>query len=150
MAACGLTNRYPRKEAIQRLTTLGSVESETPSLEKMRSKTPSPSDSVSSNDYDSDDDDRDENDSISSGEVMGGVVGSSQAHYDIWGSAVNMAARLDTTGEPGRIQVTEETAEVLRSFDIGCTYRGLTAVKGRGSIPTYFINVDEEFRFEEQ
>uniref|UniRef100_A0A1B0AET2 adenylate cyclase n=1 Tax=Glossina pallidipes TaxID=7398 RepID=A0A1B0AET2_GLOPL len=225
MAACGLSakgsvlhgslqsiksvfvpNRYPRKGTIQRLTTfsLASAEPEKPSLEKMRSKTPSPPESVSSSHYDSDDDDSDsENDrdfhmhkssvthkdrvvqvlanfaldflkvvksfnesmqkarnfdkppielriGISSGEVMAGVVGSSQAHYDIWGNAVNMAARMDTTGEPGRIQVTEETAEVLRSFDIGCTYRGLTAVKGRGSIPTYFINVDEEFRFQEQ
>ncbi|KAL9904300.1 adenylyl cyclase X E-like [Glossina fuscipes fuscipes] len=87
---------------------------------------------------------------ISSGEVMAGVVGSFQAHYDVWGNAVNMASRMDTTGEPGRIQVTEETAEVLRSFDIGCTYRGLTEVKGRGNIPTYFINVDEEFKFQEQ
>uniref|UniRef100_A0A1A9X0W8 adenylate cyclase n=1 Tax=Glossina brevipalpis TaxID=37001 RepID=A0A1A9X0W8_9MUSC len=85
---------------------------------------------------------------ISSGEVMAGVVGLSQAHYDIWGNAVNMAARMDTTGEPGRIQVTEETAEVLRSYNIESTYRGLTEVKGRGKIPTYFINIDEKLNFQ--
>uniref|UniRef100_A0A1A9X0W7 adenylate cyclase n=1 Tax=Glossina brevipalpis TaxID=37001 RepID=A0A1A9X0W7_9MUSC len=81
---------------------------------------------------------------ISSGEVMAGVVGSSQAHYDIWGNAVNMAARMDTTGVPGRIQVTDETAEILRQCNVSCTYRGLVAVKGRGEIPTYFINVDDQ------
>uniref|UniRef100_A0A1B0AET1 adenylate cyclase n=1 Tax=Glossina pallidipes TaxID=7398 RepID=A0A1B0AET1_GLOPL len=85
---------------------------------------------------------------ISSGEVMAGVVGSSQAHYDIWGNAVNMAARMDSTGEPGRIQVTEETEEILRDYNVSCTYRGLTDVKGRGLIPTYFINVDDQFKFE--
>ncbi|KAL9911206.1 adenylyl cyclase X E-like isoform 2-T2 [Glossina fuscipes fuscipes] len=84
---------------------------------------------------------------ISSGEVMAGVVGSSQAHYDIWGNAVNMAARMDTTGEPGYIQVTEETAEILRDYNVSCTYRGLIDVKGRGEIPTYFIDVDDQFKF---
>ena len=44
---------------------------------------------------------------ISHGKVMAGVVGSSKPLYDIWGNSVNMASRMDSTGIPGEIQVTE-------------------------------------------
>lgn len=43
---------------------------------------------------------------ISNGEVAAGVVGSLKPLYDIWGNAVNMASRMDSTGETGRIQVS--------------------------------------------
>ncbi|KAL9911197.1 adenylyl cyclase X D isoform 3-T3 [Glossina fuscipes fuscipes] len=84
---------------------------------------------------------------ISNGEIMAGVVGSSKPHYDIWGNAVNMASRMDSTGLPGHIQVTEETAQILRTFNIQCNFRGLTYVKGRGEIPTYFVGIDENLNF---
>uniref|UniRef100_A0A1I8PUZ5 adenylate cyclase n=1 Tax=Stomoxys calcitrans TaxID=35570 RepID=A0A1I8PUZ5_STOCA len=84
---------------------------------------------------------------ISSGEVMAGVVGSSQAYYDIWGNAVNMASRMDSTGEPGRIQVTEEAADALKSFNVACKYRGYIHVKGRGYMPTYFVRITKDFQF---
>lgn len=42
---------------------------------------------------------------ISHGEVTAGVVGAQKPLYDIWGDAVNMASRMDTTGMPGKIQV---------------------------------------------
>lgn len=54
-----------------------------------------------------------------------------------------MASRMDSTGIPGRIQVTLETAEVLQSFGVKCEYRGKTFVKGRGAIPTYFVCVEK-------
>ncbi|XP_044250922.1 adenylyl cyclase X E-like isoform X1 [Drosophila takahashii] len=84
---------------------------------------------------------------ISSGEIMAGVVGASQPHYDIWGNPVNMASRMESTGLPGHIQVTEESAEILQQFDILCQYRGMTYVKGRGEIPTYFVGIDENLKF---
>lgn len=84
---------------------------------------------------------------ISSGHVMAGVVGASQVHYDIWGNAVNMASRMDSTGVAGKIQVTEETAKVLRESGIECEYRGMTFVKGRGVLPTYFVQIDDELNF---
>ncbi|KAH8253637.1 hypothetical protein KR032_006337, partial [Drosophila birchii] len=84
---------------------------------------------------------------ISSGEVMAGVVGASQPHYDIWGNAVNMASRMQTTGLPGHIQVTEESAKILLDFGVECHMRGLTFVKGRGEIPTYFVALDEKLNF---
>ncbi|XP_055538155.1 adenylyl cyclase X E [Wyeomyia smithii] len=84
---------------------------------------------------------------ISNGKVMAGVVGSSKPLYDIWGNAVNMASRMDSTGIPGKIQVTKESAEVLQSYGFQCEYRGKIFVKGRGKIPTYFVNVNENFEF---
>ncbi|KAH8250808.1 hypothetical protein KR038_003498, partial [Drosophila bunnanda] len=84
---------------------------------------------------------------ISSGEIMAGVVGASQPHYDIWGNPVNMASRMQSTGLPGHIQVTEESAKILMDFDIICLPRGLTFVKGRGEIPTYFVGIDDKLKF---
>ncbi|XP_037708102.1 adenylyl cyclase X E-like [Drosophila subpulchrella] len=84
---------------------------------------------------------------ISSGEVMAGIVGASQPHYDIWGNPVNMASRMESTGLPGNIHVTEESARILHEFGIVCQYRGLTFVKGRGEIPTFFVGIDDNLNF---
>lgn len=81
---------------------------------------------------------------ISHGKVMAGVVGSSKPLYDVWGNAVNMAARMDSTGLPDNIQITEETAFELREFGLHCDYRGETFVKGRGPIPTYFLGIEDK------
>ncbi|XP_026758695.2 adenylate cyclase type 2-like [Galleria mellonella] len=80
---------------------------------------------------------------ISNGEVAAGVVGSSKPLYDIWGHAVNMASRMDSTGETGKIQVTENTALILEDCGILTTYRGETLVKGAGYIKTYYVPLDE-------
>lgn len=75
---------------------------------------------------------------------MAGVVGSCKPLYDVWGNCVNMASRMDSTGEPGKIQLTKESAEELQTFGIRCDYRGETFVKGRGNIPTYFAKISEQ------
>ncbi|XP_022904809.1 adenylate cyclase type 2 isoform X2 [Onthophagus taurus] len=81
---------------------------------------------------------------VSHGEVTAGVVGSRKPLYDIWGDAVNMASRMESTGVVGRIQVTENTAMIAQSLGIACEYRGRIRVKGRDTeIPTYFIQVDD-------
>ncbi|XP_047507467.1 adenylate cyclase type 2 isoform X3 [Pieris napi] len=82
---------------------------------------------------------------ISNGEVAAGVVGSLKPLYDIWGNAVNLASRMDSTGETGRIQVTENTAFILDECGILTTYRGETFVKGAGYIKTYYVPLDENF-----
>ncbi|KFB36670.1 AGAP007631-PA-like protein [Anopheles sinensis] len=87
---------------------------------------------------------------ISHGKVMAGVVGSSKPLYDIWGNAVNMASRMDSTGKPGRIQVTKDSAEVLESYGYQCDYRGQIFVKGRGKIPTYFLKISKDMNFIKQ
>ncbi|XP_034481846.1 adenylyl cyclase X E-like [Drosophila innubila] len=85
---------------------------------------------------------------VSHGPVMAGVVGLSPPHYDIWGHPVNMASRMTSTGVLGAIQVTENTALILRYFDIKCDYRGMTHVKGVGEIPTYLVAMDETLNFQ--
>ncbi|XP_013194745.2 adenylate cyclase type 7 isoform X1 [Amyelois transitella] len=82
---------------------------------------------------------------ISNGEVAAGVVGSSKPLYDIWGHAVNMASRMDSTGETGKIQVTENTAFILDECGILTSFRGETFVKGAGYIKTYFVPLDENY-----
>ncbi|XP_052738694.1 adenylate cyclase type 2-like [Bicyclus anynana] len=87
---------------------------------------------------------------ISNGEVAAGVVGSLKPLYDIWGNAVNMASRMDSTGESGRIQVTENTAKILEECGIITQCRGEVFIKGRGLIKTYFVPLDDEFNLVKQ
>lgn len=79
---------------------------------------------------------------------MAGVVGLTPPHYDIWGHTVNMASRMSTTGVLGAIHVTENTAKVLRQFDIRCDYRGQTTVKGIGQIPTYLVGLSDSLNLQ--
>ncbi|CAL7940010.1 unnamed protein product [Xylocopa violacea] len=85
---------------------------------------------------------------ISHGEVTAGVVGAHKPLYDIWGDAVNMASRMDTTGVPGKIQVTTETAAVLEQQGVKCHLRGETYVKPKGFVTTYFVGIDDKRRLQ--
>ncbi|XP_017064633.2 adenylyl cyclase X E [Drosophila eugracilis] len=84
---------------------------------------------------------------ISHGPVMAGVVGLSKPHYDIWGHTVNMASRMSSTGLMDNIQVTRNTARVLRQYNIRCNYRAHTEVKGVGKVPTYLVVLDQNLTF---
>nr|XP_033340223.1 adenylyl cyclase X E-like isoform X1 [Megalopta genalis] len=79
---------------------------------------------------------------ISHGEVTAGVVGAQKPLYDIWGDPVNMASRMDTTGLPGQIQITADTAAVLEQQGVKCHLRGATYVKPKGFVTTYFVGLD--------
>jgi class 3 adenylate cyclase len=72
---------------------------------------------------------------IASGPVVAGVIGRRRFSYDLWGDTVNTASRMETTGVPGCIQVTERTRELL-----GDRYlfqeRGMVQVKGKGTAST--------------
>ncbi len=75
---------------------------------------------------------------INTGPVVAGVVGTRKFAYDIWGDAVNVAARLETASEPGRINVSEETYSRIKDHVV-CEYRGELEVKNRGSLRMYFV-----------
>jgi adenylate cyclase 2 len=77
---------------------------------------------------------------INVGPVVAGVIGVSKPHYDIWGNTVNVAARMDTTGHLNRIQVPEETRNILIEYGYACESRGNIYVKGKGDMSTYFVN----------
>ncbi|CAB0045214.1 unnamed protein product [Trichogramma brassicae] len=85
---------------------------------------------------------------ICTGEVTAGVVGVKKPLYDIWGDAVNMASRMDTTGVPGKIQVLKETADTLEKLGVRCHLRGETYVKPKGLLTTYFVGVDADGQLE--
>jgi class 3 adenylate cyclase len=76
---------------------------------------------------------------VASGPVVAGVIGRQRFSYDLWGDTVNTASRMQTTGVPGCIQVTERTRDLL-----GDRYlfreRGRIQVKGKGKMLTYFLS----------
>ncbi|KAK5848238.1 hypothetical protein PBY51_005870 [Eleginops maclovinus] len=77
---------------------------------------------------------------INHGPVIAGVIGAHKPQYDIWGNSVNVASRMDSTGVLDKIQVTEETAQMVESVGYTVTLRGVVNVKGKGELTTYFIN----------
>uniref|UniRef100_A0A8C6SXK5 Adenylate cyclase type 7 n=1 Tax=Neogobius melanostomus TaxID=47308 RepID=A0A8C6SXK5_9GOBI len=79
---------------------------------------------------------------INHGPVIAGVIGARKPQYDIWGNTVNVASRMESTGELGKIQVTEETSSVLHDLGYSCECRGLINVKGKGALKTFFVCTD--------
>ncbi|XP_068443810.1 adenylate cyclase type 2-like [Clinocottus analis] len=79
---------------------------------------------------------------INLGPVIAGVIGAHKPQYDIWGNSVNVASRMDSTGVLDKIQVTEETAQMVEGVGYSVTLRGVINVKGKGEITTYFVNTD--------
>ena len=76
---------------------------------------------------------------INTGPVVAGVVGTKKFAYDIWGDTVNIASRMESCSEPGKINISHDTYEIIKeSFD--CVYRGEIDVKNRGTMKMYFVN----------
>ncbi|CRK99500.1 CLUMA_CG012819, isoform A, partial [Clunio marinus] len=76
---------------------------------------------------------------ISSGPLISGVIGARKPIFDIWGNTVNVASRMDSTGENWKIQVPEQTAILLRTKGYTCVARGEINVKGKGIMFTYWV-----------
>ncbi|KAG8264704.1 cAMP biosynthetic process [Homalodisca vitripennis] len=76
---------------------------------------------------------------ISTGALVGGVIGARKPVYDVWGNTVNEASRMDSTGTMGRIQIPKETAMMLTARGYQLEYRGLVPVKGKGEMETYYV-----------
>ncbi|KAK8722847.1 hypothetical protein OTU49_012083 [Cherax quadricarinatus] len=72
------------------------------------------------------------------GDVTAGVIGTTKLYYDIWGDAVNIASRMDSTGVPGRIQVSNRCAVVLnRRYEL--ERRGQVFVKGKDNMDVFLL-----------
>ncbi|MEM9539547.1 MAG: adenylate/guanylate cyclase domain-containing protein [Cyanobacteria bacterium P01_E01_bin.42] len=76
---------------------------------------------------------------INTGVAVAGVIGTKKFIYDLWGDAVNVASRMESSGKPGAIQITESTYARLRD-KYNLEKRGTVQVKGKGEMITYWLN----------
>jgi class 3 adenylate cyclase len=75
---------------------------------------------------------------IHTGTVVAGVVGHKKITYDIWGDTVHTASRMESSGEPGKINISGTTYEFVKEY-FTCDYRGRMPVKYKGDLDMYFV-----------
>ncbi|MGB3078048.1 MAG: adenylate/guanylate cyclase domain-containing protein, partial [Saprospiraceae bacterium] len=75
---------------------------------------------------------------IHTGPVVAGIVGIKKFAYDIWGNTVNLASRMESSGEAGKINISESTYELVKA-KFNCTHRGKITVKNTGEVDMYFV-----------
>lgn len=76
---------------------------------------------------------------INSGPVVAGIVGFKKFAYDIWGSTVNIASRMESSSEPGKINVSGNTYTLIKEH-FNCIHRGRIKAKSMGEIEMYFVD----------
>jgi adenylate cyclase len=75
---------------------------------------------------------------LATGPAVAGVIGHKRFAYDLWGNTVNMAARMESHGAAGRIQVTSAVRDRLAGKYVLET-RGIIDIKGAGPMQTWFL-----------
>jgi class 3 adenylate cyclase len=80
---------------------------------------------------------------IHTGPIMAGVVGKKKYAYDIWGNTVNIASRMESTGEVGKVNISADTYELIKD-KFKCHHRGKVTAKNVGEIDMYFIEHEIE------
>lgn len=75
---------------------------------------------------------------IHTGHLIAGVIGEQKFAYDVWGDAVNIASRMESSSLPGKINISAEVYDRIKKF-FDCTHRGKIETKNKGTIEMYFI-----------
>jgi class 3 adenylate cyclase/Flp pilus assembly protein TadD len=80
------------------------------------------------------------------GPLVAGVVGKKKYTYDIWGNTVNIASRMESNSEPGRVNVSRSVYELIKD-QFNCTYRGKISAKNLGEVEMYFVDPLNENKY---
>ncbi len=75
---------------------------------------------------------------VHTGDVVSGIVGTKKFVYDIWGDAVNIAARMEDNSDEGKVNISGTTYELVKD-NFTCEYRGKIAAKNKGEVDMYFV-----------
>jgi adenylate cyclase len=75
---------------------------------------------------------------VHTGPVIAGIVGVNKFAYDIWGDTVNIASRMESSGEVGKVNISGSTYELVKD-KFSCIHRGKIEAKGKGVIEMYFV-----------
>ncbi|RLD64656.1 MAG: hypothetical protein DRJ01_00175 [Bacteroidetes bacterium] len=75
---------------------------------------------------------------IHTGSVIAGVVGKKKFVYDIWGDTVNIASRMESAGEVGKVNISETTYDYIKDY-FNCEFRGKIEAKNKGKVNMYFV-----------
>lgn len=75
---------------------------------------------------------------IHTGPVVAGIVGVKKFAYDIWGDTVNIASRMESSGEAGKVNISGSTYKLVKD-KFSCTYRGKIQAKNKGEVDMYFV-----------
>lgn len=76
---------------------------------------------------------------LHAGPLVAGVIGEQRFLYDLWGDTVNTASRMESGGEPGRINISEAVQRLVAPW-FECTPRGRLEVKGKGAVEMFFLD----------
>ncbi len=79
---------------------------------------------------------------IHTGCLIAGVIGKNKFAYDVWGDSVNVASRMESSGEVGKVNISETTYELIKHH-FECESRGMIQAKNKGKISMYFVQAEK-------